>query len=224
MPPSQAQQSADEQEVEVSEKEGKFIRVNIGDIQNKTEKEKGSTIQEHAPSQPMKVSEEKESEKPLEEPKAPADPLEQAKKEAEDNRDRWLRAAADLENFRKRSLHEKTRFLKYRNEDLLRDLLPVADNIHRALDHCAAACRSDAVSEWLCMILGMFRDVLSKHGVTEVEALGKPFDPQFHEAIAQTPAPGKEPNTVIDELEKGYMYQDRLLRPAKVVVAAPEAQ
>jgi molecular chaperone GrpE len=208
----------------VSEKEGKVIPINRGSNTIKADKEKGSEIQEHAPSQPMKVSQANESEKLNDEPKTPPDPLAQAKKEAEDNRDRWMRAVADLENYKKRSLQEKTRLLKYRNEELLRDLLPVADNIGRAVSHCSATGRSDAVSDGLCMILGMFRDALSKHGVTEVEALGKPFDPRFHEAIAQTPAPGKAPNTVIEELEKGYLYHDRLLRPAKVVVSAPEAQ
>lgn len=207
----------------MSEKEGKVIPINRGSNASKTDKEKGSEIQEHAPSQPMKVSEASDSEKLSDEPKAPPDPLAQAKKEADENRDRWMRAVADLENFKKRSLQERSRLLKYQNEELLRDLLPVADNIDRALSHCKASGRSDAVADGLCMILGMLRGALSKHGVTEVEALGKPFDPRFHEAIAQIPAQGKAPNTVIEELEKGYLYQDRLLRPAKVVVSAPEA-
>ncbi len=208
----------------MSEKEGKVVHINIAADADKRDKEKDSAIQKHSPSQPMKVAEDKEPDKPREEQEAPTSPLEHAEKEAEENRDRWLRAVADLENYKKRSLQEKNRLLKYRNEDLLRDLLPVVDNIDRALNHCEATGRSDALSEGLCMVLGMFRDALGKQGVTEIEALGKPFDPRFHEAVAQTPAPGKEPNTVIDELEKGYMYQDRLLRPAKVVVSAPAAQ
>jgi len=183
-----------------------------------------AAVQAHGPSQPVPVSKPGPEELSLEGFPVEPDPLQQARQEAAESKDRWLRTAAELENFRKRASQEKSRLLMYRNEELLRDLLPVADNLDRALNHCTEAGRSDSLSEGLCMVLDMLRGVLAKHGVKEIESLGKPFDPRFHEAIAQTPAAGAPPNLVIEELEKGYLYQDRLLRPAKVVVSAPAPQ
>jgi len=158
-------------------------------------------------------------EKAQEEIQPELDPLDKALKEAEENRDRWIRAVAELENYKKRTLQEKSKFLKYRNEELLRDLLAVVDNIERAEKHCDEAGRSDALADGVCMIARMFREILERYGVKEIKALGEPFDPHLHEAIGRAPADGSPPNLVVEEMEKGYMYQDRLLRPAKVVVS-----
>ncbi|MGD9817546.1 MAG: nucleotide exchange factor GrpE [Desulfomonilaceae bacterium] len=144
--------------------------------------------------------------------------LDEALQLAEDNHDKWMRAVADLENYKKRSINERSKLLKYKNEDLLRDLLVVVDNLDRAVsapvDH-----GSSALLEGVKMTATMFRDVLGRYGVSPIESVGQTFNPEFHEAIATFNDPKKEPNTVLEELEKGYMYQDRLLRPAKVVVS-----
>jgi molecular chaperone GrpE len=182
-----------------------------------------SDLQQSTPSQPATIPGTAGGEAAAEEA-APPDPLEEAKAQAVENRDRWIRAVADLENFKKRTAQERSRLIKYRNEELLRDLLPLVDNLDRAFSHCAESGRSDAVSEGICMIAKMFREILTRHGVTEIEALAKPFNPEFHEAIAQIPSPDAEPNLVVQEMEKGYLYHDRLLRPAKVVVSAGKAQ
>lgn len=140
-------------------------------------------------------------------------------KEAHINHDRWIRSVADLDNFRKRTIQERSRLQKYRNEDLLRDLLPVVDNVDRALDHANAPGGDDAFIEGVRMIAGMFKEILSKHGVEPVEAVGRPFDPNVHEALSIIERKDIAPNYVVEELEKGYMYNDRLLRPSKVVVS-----
>ena len=183
--------------------------------------EMGKAIQQHAPSQPQAVRESTDQEKEAREKAEPApDPLESAQKEATQNRDRWIRAVADLENYKKRSAQEKSRLLKYRNEELLRDLLVITDNLERALSHCNEEAQSDPLREGVAMTLKMFRDILKKHGVTEITALGETFNPHLHEAIARVPCPEDgRPNQVVQELEKGFMYEDRLLRPAKVVVS-----
>ena len=124
-----------------------------------------------------------------------------------------------MENYRKRTIAEKSNILKYRNEDLLRDLLPVVDNFERALTHAQESGRSDPMTEGVGMILNMLRDLLVKHGLTEIEALDTTFDPHFHEAMARVQEAGKPNNTVINVLEKGYLYNERLLRPSKVVVS-----
>jgi molecular chaperone GrpE len=141
-------------------------------------------------------------------------------KEAFDKQDRWIRSVAELDNFRKRTAQERQKLLKYRNEELLLDLLPVLDNFERAMEHSEHSSRSEGFLEGVRMIAQMLSDALAKHGVTKIDSLGRPFDPTMHEAIAAVPAVGQEPNTVIDVVEDGYMYQDRLLRPARVVVAA----
>jgi len=189
----------------------------------KEAKKSGDAIQRHAPSEPVAVSEAEAVQTEGAEGPAPVDPLEKAQKEAAENLDRWMRAAAELENYKKRTLQERSRLLKYRNEDLLRDLLSVKDNLDRALAYCNRVERSDSVAEGVCMISNMFEDILTRYGVKPIEALGKPFNPEFHEALAKQPVAGKAPNLVIEQLEKGYLYQDRLLRPAKVVVSAPPA-
>ncbi len=101
-----------------------------------------------------------------------------------------MRAVAELENYKKRTLQEKSRLLKYRNEELLRDLLPIVDNMERALGHCEGEGRCDPLTEGVSMIAGMFRDTLVRFGVTEIKSLGEPFDPHVHEALARIPLRG----------------------------------
>jgi molecular chaperone GrpE len=197
--------------------------VRISDIggSKKSGEERKSALQEHPRSEPATVGKPGPLAGPLEKIEE-EDPLAAAQHEAEANRDRWVRAVADLENFKKRSLQEKTRLLKYSHEDLLRDLLPVLDNLDRALSHCTAAGRTDTLSEGVCLVANMFKEILERYHVKEIKALGEPFNPHVHEAIARVSAPAEQANVVVEELEKGYMYEDRLLRPAKVVVATAE--
>jgi len=208
------------QEVKVTEQTWEKVNIQIANEPGQNGKDEVYAIQEHQSSAPMAIPDEQPSDAKVMSGESPLDPLKEAQELAAQNRDRWLRAVAELENYKKRTLQEKSKLLKYRNEELLRDLLPVVDNLHRALSHSKETGRSDGLLDGLRMIADMFRDILIKCGVKEIEALGSPFDPQFHEALARVSSPGSEPNLVIEEMEKGYMYHDRLLRPAKVVVSA----
>lgn len=147
--------------------------------------------------------------------------LVKAELQAWENHDLRLRASAELDNYRKRAMQEKSRILKYKNEELLRDLLPVMDNFQRALDHPVNSEGAEAFVDGVRMISSMLRDVLERYGVKEITAIDERFDPNWHEALSRVPVPDKEPNIIIQELEKGYTYQDRLLRPSRVVVSAP---
>ncbi len=189
--------------------------------ENSGPSEQEKAIQRHAPTQPEAAGQVTDQEAVAEDRAEPKpDPLESALKEAAENRDRWMRAVADLENYKKRSLHERTKLLKYKNEELLRDLLGIVDNLERALGHSVEAGRNDPLVEGVAMTAKMFHDTLQKHGLTEIKALGEAFNPHIHEAIARIPCSEKDrPNHVVQEVEKGYMYQDRLLRPSKVVVS-----
>lgn len=146
-----------------------------------------------------------------------------AQAEALENRDHYLRARADLDNFRKRAQREKEDLLKFSNETILRELLPVIDNLERALQH-AATDGEAGLLQGVELTLGQFGKVLDKFNVVAIEAVGELFDPARHEAMGQIESAEQPPNTVVQLLQKGYLLNDRLLRPAMVLIAkAPAA-
>lgn len=144
-----------------------------------------------------------------------------ARKEAEaaSNWDKFVRERADLENYRKRAQREKEDLLKYGNEALLLEILPVIDNMERALTHVDEESMA-AVVEGIELTLSMLLSAIKKFGVTPIEAKGKMFDPAYHQAMTQVESADHAPNSVVDEFQKGYMLNDRLLRPAMVSVAS----
>jgi len=141
-------------------------------------------------------------------------------KEASENWDRFLRERADLENYRKRVNREKEELLNYGNKSLIEEILPIIDNLERALTH-ASEDGLGALVEGIRMTHGMLLNSLKKFGVSPLETAGSPFDPAFHQAMAQVPTGEHAPNTVIEEYQKGYMLKERLLRPAMVTVSVP---
>jgi len=146
--------------------------------------------------------------------------LEAAEKEAGENYDRFLRLSAEFENYKKRKDRETTDFRKYANEALVKELLPVVDNLERAVE--TSADHEDAVNcilEGVDMTLKEILKVLEKFAVKAVDAVGNPFDPTYHQAVMQEESEEHPDNTVIKELQKGYTIHDRLLRPSMVVVA-----
>jgi molecular chaperone GrpE len=138
-----------------------------------------------------------------------------------DLRDRWMRSVAELDNFRKRAAQERANLMKHGLDDLLRELLPIMDNLKRALEHAKTPSEAPAVIQGVEMTLRMFQNLLEKHSVREIEAVGEKFDPKLHEAVARVPAGDQQANVIVEELEKGYMSHDRLLRPTKAVVSVP---
>lgn len=139
--------------------------------------------------------------------------------EAKNNFDRLLRQAAELENYKKRSARERDDAARYANETLLKDLLPVVDNLERAVAHASGGGNGKPLVEGVEMVLRSLLDTLAKHGVSQMIAVGQPFDPAKHEAIAHVETEDHEPNSVVEELHKGYLLRERLLRPALVSVA-----
>jgi len=142
-------------------------------------------------------------------------------------RDQFLRERAELENFKKRMKREKSEALRYASEPLIRELLPVIDNLERALNAAPPPSEGtpDALRDGVAMVAQQFDDILSRFGVARVEAAGQPFDPTEHEALAHVETTLKEPGSVLDEHLPGYRLHDRLLRAAQVTVAkAPGSQ
>ncbi len=146
--------------------------------------------------------------------------IEQLEKEVKANYDRFLRVSADFDNYKKRTSREVCDLRKYANEVLLKDLLSVMDNLDRAIETGAKTdTDKNALLEGVQMTRKEVLRVLEKHGVQPFESEGEPFDPSYHEAMMQEETGSYAENTISNELQKGYMIHDRLLRPAMVVVA-----
>jgi molecular chaperone GrpE len=145
--------------------------------------------------------------------------LAKAREEGKQAQDRWMRERADLENVKRRAAREKAELAKFASEGVLRDLLPVLDNLERAIAH--AEDQNDPLLSGVKLVLKALQDVLARYGVTRVKARGALFDPAEHEAMAQVESAVHEPNAVVDEHQAGYRLHDRLLRPAMVTVAKP---
>ena len=149
--------------------------------------------------------------------------LEKAREEARQSHERWLRERADLENLKKRAARERAETMKFANESVLRDLLPIVDNLERAVAHAESGGDGQPLVEGVALVLKSLHDVLERHGVKRIEAKGTPFDPAQHEAMAHVESTEHEPNSVIEEHQPGYRLKERLLRPALVSVAkAPD--
>jgi len=148
-----------------------------------------------------------------------------AKREAAEHYDRFLRTRAELENVLRRQERERLDLSRYAAEALARDLLTSVDDLERAIEHASAGggAQDTALFSGVDLVRRNLLAALEKHGVVRVPALGEPFDPSRHEAVAMVDVENAAPNTVVAEHRPGYMIGDRLLRPAMVVVSRPKA-
>jgi molecular chaperone GrpE len=143
-------------------------------------------------------------------------------KDKKENWDRYLRSAADLENLRKRQKREMDDARLESKGRVLKEMLPVVDNLERAIEHATAQAGTNPIVEGVQLVLRQFMTAFERLDVTPVEAAGQPFDPNLHEAISQQESDAP-PGTVVQVLQRGYKSGDRLLRPALVVVAKAKA-
>ena len=134
-------------------------------------------------------------------------------------RDKWLRAVADHENYKKRTRREIDDTVQRAVGSLLESFFPVADNLERAMAH--AGDDENPLVQGIKMVSGEFYGALAKHGITPIESVGTPFDPAVHDALQQIDSPDHAPGIIIQEFEKGYRRGERLLRPARVILAGP---
>jgi molecular chaperone GrpE len=146
--------------------------------------------------------------------------LQEQQRIAAEAQDNFLRARADIDNYRRRARQEMDDVRRYGVEQIITSLLPVLDNFERALGAAQTSENSDALKEGISLIYRQLQEVLTKAGVEPIQAAGQPFDPQLHEAIMQVEAPaGTAPNTVVEELRTGYRLGDRVIRASLVKVA-----
>jgi molecular chaperone GrpE len=159
-----------------------------------------------------------------------ADPLAEAQQalaaaqaETAKNWDLYLRERAELENFRKRTQRDKEEFRIFTRKELLLEVLPVLDNLERALEHAGQGHDAQGLLAGVNMTVVQFRKVIEDFGARPMVTVGSPFDPNLHQAMAQQESAEQPPGTVLSEYQKGYLLHDRLLRPALVVVAKAPA-
>lgn len=154
---------------------------------------------------------------------AVVDPVAEAKAQAFEFKDKYLRMAADLDNFRKRARRENEDAERRGRETTLREMLPVFDNLERAAQHATQATDAKAVADGVRMVIKQFEMTLERMGITRVASVGLGFDPNVHEAIQHLESTEHAPGTVVTEVQAGYLLGDKLVRPAMVVVAKAPA-
>ena len=167
------------------------------------------------------IKEEKKAEKPKEHKKEHKKDkkLEELQNEINTLKDKNMRIAAEMVNTLRRKDEETTRLLKYSNESLITELLPVIDNFERALNVDAKTVDVESYQKGMTMIYNSLKNILEKFEVKEIEAIDKEFDPSYHQAVMQEEKEGTKENIVIEVLQKGYTYKDKVIRPAMVKVS-----
>jgi molecular chaperone GrpE len=146
--------------------------------------------------------------------------LEELRKQADDNYQRYLRTQADFDNFRRRARLEKEDFAKYASFKLIEQLLPVLDNFNRAIAVSKDSSDTDSLLKGIEMVHRQFDAILTAEGLTPIEAVGQPFNPEYHQAIMQVESDEHEEGIVVEEIQKGYTLKDKVLRPSMVKVSS----
>ena len=149
--------------------------------------------------------------------------IETVQEASDKNLDLYIRSQAEIDNLKKRYQKERQGLVKFANESLIKQLLPVVDNLEKAITHSQDEDSIEAIREGVDLTLKGLTDILQKAGVETVEATGEQFDPNFHEAVSEMADDGVEPGTVIKDLQKGYILNQRLIRPSMVIVSKKTA-
>jgi len=149
--------------------------------------------------------------------------IETVQEASDKNLDLYIRSQAEIDNIKKRYQKERQSLVKFANESLIKQLLPVVDNLEKAITHSQDEDSIEAIREGVDLTLKGLTDILQKAGVETVEAAGEQFDPNFHEAVSEMADDGVEPGTVIKDLQKGYILNQRLIRPSMVIVSKKTA-
>ncbi len=193
--------------------------------ENFSEKSKKIDIKVDEPETPDNTNpennEEVSAEIPLEEMSADdlIKKIDELKEESKENYDKFLRSQAEMDNIIKRNKKEKEEWVKYSNETLIKDLLQVIDNLENAINHSGNENSLNALIEGVELTLKGFKDTLAKSGLEEVKTIGEEFDPCFHHAVQEEASDSVEKGKILKEFQKGYTLNQRLIRPAMVVIS-----
>lgn len=189
------------------EKNDKNDLENKKEMKEDTEEQNFSELNNEKEKDTVKNAEENEKER-----------VTQLEKEISDLKDRFIRKVAEFENYKRRTENDQLNLFKYAAESFIIKLLPVIDDFERSLQHIDSAKNNESLKEGIKLVYDKFIRVLEDQGIHKIEAVGKPFDVNFHEALMQRKTDQAEPHTVIDEIQPGYLYKDKVIRHSKVVV------
>jgi molecular chaperone GrpE len=165
------------------------------------------------------ANDDNKTEENITEKKVEVNPIEQIQTQLDEMKDKYVRLSAEFDNYRKRSLREKMDLTKYASEDVLQSILPLYDDFERAMKSWDESTDIDAVKQGLHLIYNKFYDFLKTKGISEIEAFGKEFNTDIHEAITKTPVQDeKMKGKIVDVVQKGYMLNDKVIRFSKVVI------
>jgi len=145
--------------------------------------------------------------------------IKELERQIEDLKDSLLRKAAEFENYKRRTENDQMNLLKYAAEGFIAKILPIYDDLERSLKHFDETGNSTAIKDGLQLVFKNFTKVLNEQGVKRIEAKGKPFDFNLHEALMQQPSADFPPHTVLEEIEPGYIYKDKVIKHSKVIVS-----
>lgn len=148
--------------------------------------------------------------------------IQELENEVNEWKDKFLRKSAEFENFKKRTENDQLNLLNYAAEPFIKKILPVVDDFERSLEHINDSNDFEKLKEGVELIYNKLMKILEEQGVKKIDAIGKPFDVHYHEALMQKPDNTVAPHTVLEELEKGYLYKDKVIRHSKVVVSSEE--
>lgn len=185
----------------------------------KVNDELNEEVNENINSENEESEESKTQEKDTAEVAASDEKLNKLEVEVNQYKELMLRKAAEFENYKRRTENDQLNLLKYAAESLLIKLLPTIDDLERSLSHMTEETDVNKIKEGIQLIYNKFMKTLDDQGVKKIEAIGKPFDVEFHEALMQRADESVPPHTVLDELETGYLYKDRVIRHSKVIVS-----
>jgi len=149
--------------------------------------------------------------------------LDEKERECAEAKERYLRLYAEFENYKKRAQRDQLDYTKFAAEKVIKELLPVVDNLERAVTHARSSKADASIVDGLALIVRQFLDALGRCGVEPIEAEGKPFDPAVHQALAQMESSEHEPDTVVEAAQRGYLLHGRILRPSLVTVSKKPA-
>lgn len=186
---------------------------------NKTDEQDVNTTYAADNEQTAEIQEDAAAQDTQADASAEASELEKARVQAEENYQRLLRVQADFDNFRRRARAEKEDFAKYASLKLIEQLLPIVDNFDRALASSKETKDFDALAKGLDMTYRGMDQLLTAEGLKPIEAVGQPFNPEFHQAVMQVESDEHEEGIVVEELQKGYILKDKVIRPAMVKVS-----
>lgn len=201
-----------------NEKDMQQAQQEIKSEQKEKTKSEKSTKKEHKEKVKDNVEQEQDKKGTTEKQESSKD-KKSAQEEIEELNDKYLRLAAEYDNYRRRTLKEKMELAKSAGEDILINILPVMDDFERGLASIDKAKEVDAIKEGVLLIYNKFKEFLKQRGVKEIEAKEKEFDTDLHEAVTKIPAPSEElKGKVVDVIEKGYLLNEKVIRYAKVVI------